>query len=52
MESDISDFRFKLSPEEKNLVIQILRFFTQGDIEVNNNYNSKLIPSFPKPEIK
>jgi ribonucleoside-diphosphate reductase beta chain len=52
MESDISDFRFKLTPEEKNLVIQILRFFTQGDIEVNNNYNTKLIPSFPKPEIK
>lgn len=52
MESDISDYRFRLAPEEKNLVIQILRFFTQGDIEVNNNYNSKLIPSFPKPEIK
>ncbi|MEI7512433.1 MAG: ribonucleotide-diphosphate reductase subunit beta [Candidatus Uhrbacteria bacterium] len=52
MESDISDYRFKLSPEEKNLIIQILRFFTQGDIEVNNNYNSRLIPSFPKPEIK
>lgn len=52
MESDISDYRFKLSPEEKNLIIQILRFFTQGDIEVSNNYNSHLIPSFPKPEIK
>lgn len=52
MESDISDYRFKLSAEEKNLVIQILRFFTQGDIEVNNNYNTRLIPAFPKPEIK
>jgi len=52
MESDISDYRFRLSPEEKNLVVQILRFFTQGDIEVNNNYNAKLIPAFPKPEIK
>ncbi|PIP60756.1 ribonucleotide-diphosphate reductase subunit beta [Candidatus Uhrbacteria bacterium CG22_combo_CG10-13_8_21_14_all_47_17] len=52
MESDIADYRFRLSAEEKNLVIQILRFFTQGDIEVNNNYNSNLIPSFPKPEIK
>lgn len=52
MESDISDYRFRLTPEEKSLVTQILRFFTQGDIEVNNNYNSKLIPSFPKPEIK
>jgi ribonucleoside-diphosphate reductase beta chain len=52
MESDISDYRFRLAPEECNLIIQILRFFTQGDIEVNNNYNSKLIPAFPKPEIK
>jgi len=52
MESDISDYRFKLTPEEGNLIIQILRFFTQGDIEVNNNYNAKLIPAFPKPEIK
>lgn len=52
MESDIADYRFRLSPEEANVVIQILRFFTQGDIEVNNNYNSRLIPAFPKPEIK
>jgi len=52
MESDISDYRFTLSAEEKNLIMQILRFFTQGDIEVNNNYNQKLIPAFPKPEIK
>lgn len=52
MESDIADYRFKLSEEEKHLVVQILRFFTQGDIEVNNNYNTKLIPAFPKPEIK
>jgi ribonucleoside-diphosphate reductase beta chain len=52
MESDINDYRFRLTPEESNLIIQVLRFFTQGDIEVNNNYNQKLIPAFPKPEIK
>ena len=52
MESDIHDYRFKLSDSERHLITQILRFFTQGDIEVNNNYNTKLIPAFPKPEIK
>lgn len=52
MESDITDYRFNMTPAETNLIIQILRFFTQGDIEVNNNYNTKLIPNFPKPEIK
>ncbi len=52
MEADIADYRFRLSEEEKNLIVQILRFFTQGDIEVNNNYNTKLIPAIPKPEIR
>jgi len=52
MESDIADYRFNINDEDRNLLIQILRFFTQGDIEVNNNYNQKLIPAFPKPEIK
>lgn len=52
MEADINDYRFKLSPTEVSLITQILRFFTQGDLEVNNNYNTQLIPAFPKPEIK
>ncbi|MBI2551511.1 ribonucleotide-diphosphate reductase subunit beta, partial [Candidatus Uhrbacteria bacterium] len=52
MESDISDYRHRFSPAEVALVTQILRFFTQSDIEVNNNYNTRLIPVFPKPEIK
>jgi ribonucleoside-diphosphate reductase beta chain len=52
MDGDIKDYNFKITPEERNLIINILRFFTQGDIEVNNNYNSNLVPHFPKPEIK
>lgn len=52
MESDIADYRFRLTEEERNVVTRILRFFTQGDIEVNNNYNTQLLPAFPKPEIK
>lgn len=52
MESDIVDYKTNLTPQEIGLIINILRFFTQGDLEVNNNYNSKLIPFFPKPEIK
>ena len=52
MENNISDYRYNLTPAEANVIIQILRFFTQGDIEVNNNYNTRLIPAFPKPEIK
>ncbi len=52
MESDITDYKHKLSPAEAALITNVLRFFTQGDIEVNNNYNTRLIPHFPKPEIK
>lgn len=52
MENDIIDYKNNLSASESNLIINVLRFFTQGDIEVNNNYNARLIPIFPKPEIK
>lgn len=52
MENDIIDFKKNLTEAEKSLVINILRFFTQSDIEVNNNYNTRLIPTFEKPEIK
>lgn len=48
---DITDYKVKLTPSEKNLIIQVLRFFTQGDIEVGNNYNTQLLKWFKKPEI-
>jgi ribonucleoside-diphosphate reductase beta chain len=51
MADDLADFNNNLKPQEINLIMQVLRFFTQGDIEVQNNYNTQLIPKFPKPEI-
>ena len=51
MADDLVDFKTKLTAQESNLIIQVLRFFTQGDIEVQNNYNTSLIPFIPKPEI-
>jgi len=38
MADDVKDWRKKLTPEEKNLLTQIMRFFTQADVEVNNCY--------------
>lgn len=52
MENDIIDFKKNLSDPERALIVCVLRFFTQSDIEVNNNYNTRLISAFPKPEIK
>ncbi len=35
---DIRDWKHKLTASEKNLLMQIFRFFTQADVEVNNCY--------------
>lgn len=51
MADDIADFNHKLTSEEKNLITQILRFFTLGDQEVGNNYNTKLLSRFKLPEV-
>ena len=51
MADDIMDFNSKLNDKEKNLIIQVLRFFTQGDIEVQNNYMTRLSSVFVLPEV-
>lgn len=51
MSDDVTDYRNKLTEEERHLVTQVLRFFTQGDIEVQNNYQVRLMPMFPVPEV-
>lgn len=51
MADDLGDFNGKLTVDEKNLINNILRFFTQGDIEVNNNYNTHLVNKFKIPEV-
>ena len=34
LSDDVHDWKFKLSEQEINLVTQILRFFTQGDVDM------------------
>ncbi len=51
MSDDVVDYRDKLTAEERHLINQVLRFFTQGDIEVQNNYQTRLMPMFPVPEV-
>lgn len=49
---DVKDWNHKLTEEEKNLLTQIFRFFTQGDIDVAYGYLHKYIPVFGhKPEL-
>ena len=52
MRDDVKDWNHKLSPEEKNLLTQVFRFFVQGDISVASGYLHKYIPMFGKqPEL-
>ena len=51
MSDDVSDYRTKLTEEERHLIMQVLRFFVQGDVEVQNNYQVRLMPMFPVPEV-
>ena len=50
--SDIADWNGKLTPEEKNLLTQIFRFFTQADVEVNDCYMTKYSQVFKPTEVK
>jgi ribonucleoside-diphosphate reductase beta chain len=48
----IKEGRGELTPGEMHLLTQILRFFTQGDIEVNNCYIKHYSKIFEPTEIK
>lgn len=49
---DVADFKNKLTPAEKNLVVQILRFFTQSDLEISNCYHTHYLTYFKIPEVR
>jgi ribonucleoside-diphosphate reductase beta chain len=48
---DVKDWNGKLSEEEKNLLTQIFRFFTQSDIEVNSCYMKHYSQVFKPTEV-
>ena len=52
MHTDVSDWNHKLSTEEKHLLTQIFRFFTQGDVDVGKAYFDKYVPVFKLPELR
>lgn len=51
MHEDVKDWNIRLSGEEKNLLTQIFRFFTQGDVDVANSYRTIFAPSVGHPEL-
>lgn len=51
LQKDVRDWS-KATPEERNFITQIFRFFTQGDTDVAAGYYDKFIPLFQKPELR
>lgn len=49
--ADVSDWK-RLSEQERNLLMQIFRFFTQSDVEVGDNYLKRYIPIFKPLELQ
>ena len=48
---DCKDWAVKLSDQERNLLTQIFRFFTQSDVEVGANYMTNYMPRFKPVEV-
>src|SRR3978361_1784927 len=49
---DLKGWAVSLSPAERNLLTQIFRFFTQSDIEVQDNYMDRYGRVFRPTEVK
>jgi glutaredoxin 3 len=49
---DVTDWRLRLTFEEKELITHILRLFTQSDAQVGQNYHDFLIPSVRNNEVR
>ena len=49
---DCKDWATKLNDGERNLLTQIFRFFTQSDVEVNDNYMERYARVFRPTEVK
>ena len=49
---DCKDWATRLSDNERNLLSQIFRFFTQSDVEVNDNYMERYARVFKPTEVK
>ncbi len=52
LSEDVQDWKTKLTKEEKEFVTQVLRLFTQSDVQVGENYHELLIPKFKNNEVR
>lgn len=51
MQQDVKDWK-KLEGGKRNFLTQILRLFTQSDVDVAGAYVNNYLPLFPQPEVR
>jgi len=51
LHKDVQDWELKLTTEERSLLTQLFRFFTQGDVDVAAAYRDRYSQWFKHPEI-
>lgn len=52
LSEDVQDWKMKLSSDEKDFIVHVLRLFTQSDVQVGQNYHDFLIPKMKNNEIR
>jgi len=52
MTPDVKDYNEVLTADERQVIIRILRLFTQTEITVNEYWANRVIKWFPKPEVQ
>ena len=49
---DLKDFRERLTPDNRQLLTNIFRFFTQADVDVACGYATQYLPTYKQPELR
>lgn len=52
LNADVQDWKTKLTDDERNLLTQVFRFFTQADVDVAECYLDRYIPLFKPVELR
>lgn len=52
LNDDVKDWKSRLTSQEKSLLTQIFRFFTQADVDVAGAYIDRYLPKFKPPEVR
>jgi len=52
LQDDIKDYNEKLTPDNRLLLDNIFKFFTQADVDVCCGYAKHYLPTFKQPEIR